>query len=573
MFILIMFAFLAGFATILSPCILPVLPIVLASSTASGKKRPFGIVLGFVLSFTFFTLALTFLVKATGIDPNILRSVAIVIIFIFGISMLIPQVILWLESLVSRLSSKVGTNKEQSDGFFGGLFVGMSLGLVWTPCAGPILASVITLAATSTVTLEAVLITMAYSVGTSIPMIGIIYGGRGLLKKVPFLLKNSAKIQKIFGIIIILVAVAMFFNLDRKFQAYIVEKFPEYGAGLTKLEKLDIVNDRLEALDMDEQELVVSGEQCDGKYPVAPGFSEGGPWINTEPLVLEELRGKVVLVDFWTYSCINCIRTLPYLNGWHEKYSDDGLVIVGVHAPEFEFEKDFENVRKAMADFGIEYAVIQDNDKKIWRSYDNRYWPAKYFVDKKGCVRSSHFGEGQYEESENIIRMLLEEDGEKISDSKLNLDEREFKKHSPETYLGYGRIDNFGSPEEILQDDFQQYSVPLELALDYFAYDGLWNLGDEKAQAKTGSTLQFHFQAKEVYLVMRPIDGGDGSVKVYLDGEVVDEENAGEDVTNGVVEVSSDRLYRLINLNESGIHNLKLEFLDDNVEVFAFTFG
>lgn len=583
MFVLIGFAFLAGVVTILSPCILPVLPIVLTSSMAGGRRRPLGVITGFVLSFTLFTLGLTALVKSFGISPDSLRVVAVIIILFFGVSMLIPQTQIMLEKMFSKLSG-FAPSSEKSTGFKGGLLVGISLGLIWTPCAGPILASVITLAATSTVTFEAILITLAYAVGTSIPMVAIIYGGRELLNRVPFLLKNSAKIQKVFGVVIILVAIAIHFNIDRKFQAYILEKLPNYGAGLTKFEEADFVKQKLEKLNMPESEgggvttdymPVVKDESgkeltCNTKYGFAPGFEEGGEWLNSPPLKLEELRGKVVLVDFWTYTCINCIRTLPYLNGWHEKYADDGLVIVGVHTPEFPFEEKKENVAEAIKDFDIKYPVVQDNDYKIWQAYENHFWPAKYFVDKNSCIREAHFGEGGYEESEKLIQELLAETGVKVSDDLLAIKEYKGENRSPETYLGYERIDNFASPEKIQPLKFVDYSVPEDLAVNDFAYGGQWEIGPQHARTKAGSTLEFNFVAKEVYLVMRSDKGG--KVKVYVDGEVA-KEIAGEDVKDGVVEVMKDRLYKLIKLGDYESHRLKLEFLDDGIEVFAFTFG
>ena len=418
MALLIAFSFLAGIVTILSPCILPVLPIILSTSTSGGKRRPFAIVVGFVLSFVFFTLALTTIVKATGLDGEVLRNVAIGVLIFFGVSLLIPKFQLWMEILFSKLAGKFSkAGKEEQGGFGGGVVIGLSLGLLWTPCVGPIMAGVLALAATSSVTLQAVFITLAYALGTALPMFGIIYGGRRLLEKVPFLLRNTGRIQKVFGVIIILVAVGMFYGVDRKFQAYVLEKFPFYGSGLTAIEDLDIVNDQLKELGMREEEVVA------GECRVAPGFEEGGEWLNSAPLVLEELRGKVVLVDFWTYTCVNCIRTFPHVTAWDEKYRDDGLVIVGVHTPEFEFEKSKENVAGALKDYGIEYPVVQDNDYKIWRSYNNRYWPAHYFIDKDGCIRHTHFGEGKYDESERVIQELLSELGDEVSSEVLDIEE------------------------------------------------------------------------------------------------------------------------------------------------------
>ncbi|MEK7673493.1 MAG: cytochrome c biogenesis protein DipZ [Patescibacteria group bacterium] len=564
MFVLIVFAFIAGIVTILSPCILPVLPIVLSSSIGGGKKRPFGVITGFIVSFTFFTLALTAIVNATGISADVLRYVAIILIGFFGLLMLFPKLLVAWEGLLSKLST-VSVNNSNSNGFGGGFLVGLSLGLIWTPCAGPILASVITLAATSQVTFGAVLITLAYSLGTAIPMTLVIFGGRALLNKVPVLLKNSAKIQRIFGVIVILMALAIGFNLDRKLQTFIVEKFPSYGAGLTKIEQLDVVKERLGDTGM------ITEEAYNKECVEAPDFTGGGEWLNSDPLNIEGLKGKVVLVDFWTYTCINCIRTMPYITGWYDNYKDNGLVVIGVHTPEFEFEKKTSNVASALKDYGVNYPVVQDNDYKIWRNYQNRYWPAKYFVDKKGCVRKTHFGEGDYEESEEFIRKLLEEDGEKLDKDLLGLGDYDVESRTPETYLGYARIENFASNEKIQLDKYAQYSLPEILEKNQFGYSGTWNVGEESAMTKAGASLELNFTAKEVFLVMR--SDKQASAKVYLDNKLVNNNTAGIDVKNGEVMISEDKLYKLVKLESAENHVLKLEFLNEGAEVYAFTFG
>src|SRR3989344_9651039 len=372
MILLFGFAFLAGIVTILSPCILPVLPVVLSGGISGGKQRPLGIVAGFISSFTFFTLFLTSIVRATGVSPDALRSVSVVVIIAFGLSLLVPKLQAFIEQFLSRVSS-LAKRTERSD-FAGGIFIGASLGLVWTPCVGPILASVISLALTGTVTTTAFFITLAYSIGTAIPMLAIVWGGRALLQKVPWLVASTGKIQKIFGLLMILTALAIATNLDRKFQTYILTTFPQYGVGLTKLEDNPIVKKQLVDMQTNDRQ-------------TAPELTAGGQWFNSEPLTLSQLKGKVVLVDFWTYTCINCIRTLPYLKNWYAKYKDKGFVIIGVHTPEFEFEKDASNVARAIADFGLEYPVMQDNDYATWRAYDNRYWAAKYLIDKEGKIR------------------------------------------------------------------------------------------------------------------------------------------------------------------------------------------
>ncbi len=310
MLILIPFAFLGGIVTILSPCILPILPIVLSGSLTGGKRRPWGIVVGFIASFTFFTLFLTFLVRFLGLSADFLRVLAVVVTFIFGLGLLLPQFQVLFEKLFNKLTP-LAQNQAQKQGFDGGVLIGLSLGLVWTPCVGPIMAAMITLAATSSVSLIAVLITLAYSLGTAIPLLAITYGGRQLLNRTPWLTHNTTTLQKIFGVLMLFTAIGIYFNVDRTFQTWILTKFPNYGVGLTQLEDNQIVKAALEKLvtPMPEEK---RGQPMfnlveDSGSP-APEFIAGGEWINVKPLTVRGLRGKVVLVDFWTYTCINCIR-------------------------------------------------------------------------------------------------------------------------------------------------------------------------------------------------------------------------------------------------------------------------
>ena len=582
MIFLIGFAFLAGIITILSPCILPILPIVLSGSVGSGKRKPQGIVTGFVLSFTFFTLFLSALVKATGISADALRGFSIVIILLFGISLLLPQFQVLMEKMFSKFSNKFAVTRSASSGqarqgFGGGVWVGLSLGLIWTPCVGPIIASVITLAATSQVNFAAFFITLAYSLGTAIPMLAIMYGGRGLLQKVPWLLPNTEKIQKAFGILMIITAIGIFFNVDRKFQTYILETFPQYGTGLTKLEDNDAVKKQLDKLfrkDSTDNAGNIGKPMFDmQKGPLAPEIIPGGAWLNSKPLTMKELRGKVVLVDFWTYSCINCQRTMPYLKDWYTKYKDKGFVIIGVHSPEFEFEKSEKNVAQALENFGLKYPVVQDNNFDTWKVYGNRYWPAKYLVDKDGYVRYSHFGEGAYAETEKTIQDLLKETGQKV-DVKIKNETDSFRGFglSPEGYLGYQRmLDLMGSGKA--DPGEQLFALSSEVSPNKFSFGGTWNITKESAVAGEDAVLAYNFNAEKVFLVLRPMRASIGTVKVYLDGKLVNQKVAGADVKDGIVTVDSDRLYELIDLKgNAGNHLLKLEF-SDGVEAFAFTFG
>lgn len=582
MIVLTLFAFLGGFVTILSPCILPILPIVLSGSLTGGKSRPLGVVAGFIVSFTFFTLFLSFLVKFFGIPGDILRSFSVLVILLFGISLLVAGFQNVVEKLFASLSRFV-PNTKTDNGFFGGLIVGLSIGLLWTPCVGPILASIISLAITGLVTGQAVIITFAYALGTAIPMLGIVWGGRNLLNKVPGLVKNTANIQKGFGVLMIITAFAIYFNLDRSFQVYILDKFPSYGVGLTKIEDNQLVKNALEGLrGKDESQLTTPDDtgkpmfQVRKDGPIAPEIIPGGEWFNLsankDTLTLSELRGKVVLVDFWTYTCINCIRTLPYLRDWHEKYSDLGFVILGIHTPEFEFEKEAGNVKKAIDDFGLKYPIVQDNNYATWRAYKNRYWPAKYLIDKNGVIRYTHFGEGKYDETEKNIQKLLAETGEDVSKININTSTYSVMAKTPELYLGNWRIEYFASPERIVEGLEIIYSKPKILPDNHFAYEGYWNIGNQTANPAKSSKLILNFNAKEVFLVMKP-ESNESKVKVYLNGSVVGL-NKGADVDeNGIVTLDKDRLYKLINLHNPGKNELMLEFLDGNTEVYAFTFG
>src|SRR3989344_5869330 len=447
MILLVAFAFLAGIVTILSPCILPILPIVLSSTVdTTGKRRPLGVVVGFVLSFTFFTLFLTTLVRLIGIPAESLRYLSIIILIIFGLSLFIPQIQLVIEQLFSKLT-RFAPQSQTRHGFFGGLIIGLSLGLLWTPCVGPILASVISLALSGTVTAQAFIITFAYATGTAIPMFLILQAGSTALQKIPWLLKNSARIQKGFGIVMILVAIAIFFNLDRRFQTYILNTFPQYGVGLTQLEDNQLVRDTLQRLNPEPMDETVIGKPMSDlvlpKGPPAPEIIPGGAWFNTQPLTLAALKGKVVIIDFWTYSCINCQRTFPHLNAWWSKYKDEGLLIIGIHTPEFEFEKDYENVNKAVEKYKIMYPVVQDNEYKTWRAYKNRYWPRKYLIDIDGFIVYDHIGEGSYEETEKKIQGLLEERNkilhmrEEINIPITEISQDAIDVRTPEIYFGY----------------------------------------------------------------------------------------------------------------------------------------
>jgi thiol-disulfide isomerase/thioredoxin len=399
------------------------------------------------------------------------------------------------------------------------------------------------------------------------------YGGQNALRRVPWLLSRLGAIQKIFGVVMILIAIGIFLNVDRRFQTYILTTFPQYGTGLTKFEENDVIQKALlkkSSTTMKKEDMGKSMfSLLDEKGVKAPEIIPGGVWFNSQPLTLASLKGKVVIIDFWTYSCINCQRTLPYLREWNEKYKDKGLVIIGVHAPEFEFEKNEKNVGTAIKDFNLTYPIVQDNDFATWRAYGNQYWPAKYFIDAEGNIRYHHFGEGAYDESEKVIQELLTEAGARNVSSKIENPTYEVHAETPETYVGYGRIDHFASPESIQEDALATYSAPSDLGTNEMAYEGKWNVMEEYANPQKGAKLYFKFDAQEVFLVMRS-KGTPSKVKVYVDEKM---QFFGKDVSDGTVTINEDTLYKLIKLPSPGTHTLRLEFEDDNAELYAFTFG
>ncbi len=580
MLLLLGFAFLAGLVTILAPCIWPILPVVLSSSVAgTGHRRPLGITLGLMASFAVFTLSISSLVRIFHFDPENLRYAAMAIIGLLGLAMVIPRLSIILESWISRLSGSLGGRAEQGSGFLAGLVTGASLGVVWSPCAGPILAAIATLAATGQVTVAAVLVTMAYVAGVGVPLLALGYGGRRLVTRTRFLSRYTGRIQQAFGLVMLLSAAAIFTGYDRVVETGLLDAFPAFSRTFNQFESNRAVSAQLDLLKGRQGAAMVPARQEMSSLntnAAAPELTGITKWLNTDaPLSLKALRGKVVLVDFWTYTCINCLRTLPHVTSWYEKYKDDGFVVIGVHTPEFQFEHDTKNVLAALDRYHIHYPVAQDNDYRTWNAFDNRYWPAEYLIDAQGNVRRTHFGEGEYDQMEAAIRELLRENGHAVSGSAGTLpDQTPVDTQSPETYLGASRMEYFagGGTTGIGERSF---SLPEGLRRNAFSFGGTWNVKKEYAVAGKGALLEYRFQAKKVFLVLRPgPSGGSKSVTVLLDGRPVDSSRAGTDVMEGTVAVNSARLYNLIDLKGmAGDHVLLLKFNDPGVEAFAFTFG
>lgn len=581
--LLLLFAFLSGVVTIFAPCIWPILPIILSAGVSGGERRPVGIVAGLMVSFTFFTLALSYILKVIPIDPDTLRLLAVAVISLLGLTLVVPAFGKILEAYVSRLSSIGGSMFSKGTGWKGGFVTGFALGIVWSPCAGPILATVATLAATQTLNLSIVLVTVAFVLGVGVPLLILALLGHHILTRTRSLSRYTGRIQQVFGVVMILSALAIYTGYDLKLQA----RFAEFCSanGITFLDRFQTNAAVTEALEDLREKNTDAGAFQGGKqvptkggmlqnYGAASEFVGIMNWLNIDqPLTLQDLRGKVVLVDFWTYSCINCIRTFPYLTSWYEKYRDQGLVIVGVHTPEFEFEKKTANVADALTRHGITYPVAQDNSYATWRAYNNRYWPAHYLIDAQGNVREYHYGEGNYEETERAIQELLREAGQAVDeDIAAVAAESAGGARTPETYLGADRLERFASPERVTEKE-QLFTLPATVGVHMVAYGGSLRVEPERIVSGEGAVLRLHFQGQKVFLVMAPETEEPQTVQVFFDGKLVTEGAAGQDVKNGALRVDEDRLYELIDLRGvAGDHLLELRF-SAGVAAYAFTFS
>lgn len=579
MILLLIFSFLAGFVTILAPCIWPVLPIVLSSSIAGkkGHQRSLGITLGIMLSFAFFTLFTSLLVRIFHIDPNILRMLAVAIIIFFGMTMIIPVLGTKFALLVSKLVNIFGqTSVGASNDFMPGFIAGLSLGIVWTPCAGPILATISAITSTGQVSFSVILITIAYVIGVGIPLFTIAYGGQKFIAKTRGLNKYTGRIQQAFGVIMILAAIAIFTNLDQTLQLQLINKFPVLGTVVNGFENNSLVTNQLNIL---KEKPSTSNLDISGLFNTnspAPDFVGIDKWLNTDkPLTIASLKGKVVLVDFWTYTCINCIRTLPHVTAWYEKYKNDGFIVIGVHTPEFQFEHETKNVQDAINTYNIHYPVAQDNEYATWNNYNNQYWPAEYLIDANGNVRHTHFGEGEYDQTELAIQALLKENKQKVT-TKLNnfSDQTPTTQISPETYLGSARMQYY-FPIGSLSNGTQNFSLADNLSQNSFSYGGEWTINNEYAISGNNALINYNFVASKVYIILRPNGNVQlNTVKVYLDGKIIDSSIAGADVKNGIISVDSDRLYNIVDLHgKTENHTLKLEFQTPGIQAYTFTFG
>src|SRR3954467_12186206 len=542
--ILLPIAFAAGIVTAVSPCVFPVLPILFAGGASGGKRRPYAIIAGLVRSFATFTLIATWLLRQLHLPQDFLRNLSIGLLFLVAASLIFPQVGVWIERPLARLSRR-SPGKDR-----GGFLLGASLGLVFVPCGGPIIGAISANAARVHLGWQTVLITVAYALGAALPMLAIATLGQRATTRIR---GNAQALRTALGLLMALAALALVFNADTKLQTW----FPDYTHSLQGVERSSVAQDELAKLQRRGASRFKAQTAADKmpNYGASPDFAGISQWINSKPLTLPHLRGKVVLVDFWTYSCIKCLRTLPHLEAWDKRYRKAGLVIVGVHTPEFAFEHVPSNVRAATRKLGVRYPVAIDDGYHTWDAFQNDSWPAEYLIDKRGKVREIKKGEGQYDDTERSIQTLL---GEPASAQLASVQDRT-PNHltTPESYLGWERLDRYvGSP--LSANVPVQYKFPREIPLNDVAYSGVWTVQRQRIVARHDARLRLHFLAQNVYLVL----SGHGRLQVIVGGHPVK-----TIPVNGL-----SRLYTLLHFGRLAEGALELRFTP-GVSAYAFTFG
>ncbi|EJM35891.1 cytochrome c biogenesis protein [Pseudomonas sp. GM33] len=588
---LLVLAYLGGVLTIVSPCILPVLPFVFARTGQPFVKSGLPLLVGMALTF-----ALVATLAAVGggwvVQLNQYgRWLALVFVALFGLTLLLPQLAERLtRPLVaagSRLSEAAGADARPRPG--ASFLIGVATGLLWAPCAGPILGLLLTGAALQGASIQTTFLLLAYAAGAATSLaLALLLGG-----KVFTAMKRSIGagewVRRGLGGAMLAGVAAIALGLDTG----ILARFSTASTGAIEQALVEKLSGKLPRNSgaMMAQNSTTGGavqvaEKSPGTLPVEgdlPSLEGAVQWLNSPPLDAQALKGKVVLVDFWTYSCINCLRSLPYVKAWAEKYRDQGLVVIGVHAPEFAFERDVNNVTKAMKDLGIHYPVAIDNEFRIWRAFNNEYWPAHYFADAQGRIRYHHFGEGAYAESERVIQQLLREAGGKVSDGLIEAkadgvqmapDSSEVQ--SPETYVGYQRAEHFVPQTALVPDKVATYNPPAQLALNDWSLGGQWHVGSERATASaTDSRIVYRFHARDLHLVLGPgADGKPVRFKVLIDGKAPGDDHGMDVAPDGSGTVTEQRLYQLVR-QTGGVQDrtFSIEFLDPGASAYAFTFG
>ena len=595
MLLLMLFAFIAGAGTAITPCVLPVVPALLSASAVGGRRRPIGIVVGLALTFTIAIVALAQLVQGVGLASGAARTLSIIVLIGFGLVLLIPQLAERIQAPLSRLA-RFGP-KTRGTGFWSGLAVGGALGFVCAPCAGPILAAVTSVSASNGASARVVAVALSFAAGLSAVMLLYGLGGRAVLDRVRRHTHGHV-VERTLGAVLLATALLMTFNLDVRFEEALAKdtSLPTFLIDPTRsLENSGAVQNRLASL-RSPSRFATRQQQEAGVTPVAdevgvsipgvttpslpklgpaPNFTDTQRWFNTpgdRPLSMTGLRGHVVLIDFWTYTCINCIRTLPFVKGLYAAYHRYGLDVVGIETPEFTFEQEASNVQQAINSDGIHYPVVQDNRYGTWNAYQNEYWPAEYFVDANGQVRHTQFGEGKYKEDEAAVRQLLYEAGARHLPAPMTATAimPSSGLETAETYLDDQRSQGFSQP---LMAGTHFYAGVRDPPLNEFGLHGNWKVTSQSSTpTSTGDSIGGRFQAQHVYLVMTSAGGTPRRVRVLLDGHPISAAEAGTDVHNGYVTVQGQRLYSLISLRSAQQQTFTLD-IPPGVSAYDFTFG
>ena len=528
-----------------------------AAGEARARRRPYAIVGGLVVSFSVFTLIGSSLLSLLGLPQDLLRNLGLVVLAAVALGLIVPSV----GDLLERPFARLARGRQHDQG--GGFVLGISLGLLFVPCAGPVLAAITVVSANHRIGLSAVILTVSFALGVSVPLLIFAIAGQRLAGSMKALRSRTAMVRKGVGVVLLLAAVAIGLNLTSGLQTAL----PGYTDALqTHLEANAAAKSALSGVTGSHESGALSS--CTDGSPTlqncgaAPAFTGIDQWLNTpggKPLSFAGLKGKVVLVDFWTYSCINCQRTLPHLEAWNRTYAGAGLAIVGVHTPEFAFEHVVSNVVQASQQLGVHYPVAIDNGYSTWNAYSNQFWPAEYLVDSSGMIRHVDFGEGRYGQTETLIRDLLRRaNPAAVLPAPTGVaDSTPIEQTTPESYLGDQRTGNLVG-ETITAGQSAHYSPPSSIPQDEYAYGGQWTIGDESSTAGTGASLLLRYQARNVYLVL----GGTGTVSVAVDG-----------VPSSVVAVSGNpRLYQLVGTAGPRSALLSLSF-SPGVAAYDFTFG
>jgi cytochrome c biogenesis protein CcdA/thiol-disulfide isomerase/thioredoxin len=574
--LIILLAYFGGILTILSPCILPVLPFVFARAGRSFIRSTLPMLVGMATTFAIVaTLAAVgggWAVRANEFG----RWAALALLALFGIALIFPSLSDRMTRPLVALGSRLAEREGQKENVWSSAVLGVATGLLWAPCAGPILGLIFTGAALQGATFNTTLLLLAYALGAATSLaLALVVGGK-VFTKMKKSLGTSERIRQALGVLVLAGVAAIALGLDTR----VLSKLSSaQTAGLENslATKLGVTR----AMDENQARTDSMGQlvlPAQGDLPPLDGL---GPWFNSPPLDLRQLKGKIVLIDFWTYSCINCLRSIPHVKAWWEKYRVDGLVVIGVHAPEFAFEREPANVAQAIKDLGITYPVALDNQYSLWRGLKNSYWPAHYFVDAQGRVRYYHHGEGEYDLSERVIRQLLAEAGHAPKDMTLAQASASGAEaaasgqvQSPETYVGYARADRFASPGGLQRDVAKAYaSAPLKL--NDWTLEGQWLDSPQNARSLSpGASISYRFHARDLHLVLGSSTGTPVRFKVTLDGAMPGQ-HAGVDIAaNGTGVGKEQRLYQLIR-QKGAIRDktFTITFLDPGVEAFAFTFG